>query len=294
MKKILIFGSSGQVGWELSRSLASVGQIIALDKMSADLTQPDKLRDVIYSINPDIIINAAAYTAVDKAESEPDCAMLVNGIAPGIMAEEAKRCGAIFVHYSTDYVFDGCSERPYCEDDHANPLNVYGKTKRAGEIAIQAVGGRYLIFRTSWVYGMRGRNFLLTMLKLAKEKEELKIVMDQHGAPTWSRTIAEATKDILCRDQASLENKWGIYNLTASGNTSWHGFAKAIFALKQRLEGKDFRSPQLIGIPASEFPSPAKRPQFSVLSHYKIREAFSVHLPNWETALEEAMSSTNP
>jgi dTDP-4-dehydrorhamnose reductase len=291
MKKILIFGSTGQVGWELHHALAHLGQIIALDRMSADLTQPDMVRGVIRSIKPDIIVNAAAYTAVDKAESEPDCSMIVNGVAPGIMAEEAKRCNAIFVHYSTDYVFDGCSKTPYCEDDTANPINVYGKTKLAGEHAIQEAGGRHLIFRTSWVYGMRGRNFLITMLKLAKEKDKLKIVMDQHGAPTWCRTIAETTRDILSVDQAILEDKWGIYNLTASGSTTWHGFATAIFALKQEQEGKDFRNPHVIGIPSSEFPSPVKRPKYSVLSHHKIYDTFSLHLPAWETALEEAMGN---
>lgn len=291
MKKILIFGSQGQVGWELQQALASVGKITALDRKSADFSHPNILKDAIRSLKPDIIVNAAAYTAVDKAESEPECAMIVNGIAPGILAEEAKRLSAIFVHYSTDYIFDGCSTAPYREEDIPNPINIYGKTKLAGEAAIRAVGGHYLIFRTSWVYGMRGKNFLLTMLKLAKEKKELNIVMDQLGAPTWSRTIAQATRDILISTFSTLSgNKWGIYNLTASGQTTWHEFAKAIFNLQQKKEGLVFHFPQVIGIPSSQFPSPAQRPKYSVLSHDKITNAFPLLLPDWETALKQCLT----
>lgn len=290
MKKILIFGKQGQIGWELQRSLTSIGTITALDRTMADLCETKKVREIIQQLKPNIIVNAAAYTAVDKAESEPDLAMLVNGIAPGVLAEEAKRLNATLVHYSTDYVFDGSSTTPYREEDSTNPINIYGKTKLAGEKAIQTVGGNFLILRTSWVYGMRGKNFLLTMLKLAQEKDTLKIVMDQIGAPTWCRTIAEATGHILAHPLSSLNDKWGIYNLTAGGQTSWCDFAATIFKIKKEREGAAFRVPQVIPIPSSEFPSPASRPKFSALSHSKVSSTFSLLLPDWKHALESCLS----
>lgn len=237
--KILLTGVTGQIGWELQRALMTLGEVIPVGRnitnasLRMDLVQPDTIRSIIREVKPDLIVNPAAYTAVDKAESEPELAMMVNGIAPGVMAEEAKRLGAAMVHYSTDYVFDGTSQVPYTESDIPNPQNVYGETKLAGEKAIQAVELPHLIFRTSWVYGMRGKNFLLTMLKLGKEREELRIVDDQIGAPTWSRAIAETTAQVLSGVSGNvsdfLVDKGGLYHLSASGKTSWYGFARAIF-----------------------------------------------------------------
>ncbi|TAE56876.1 MAG: dTDP-4-dehydrorhamnose reductase, partial [Nostocales cyanobacterium] len=231
--KILLTGVSGQVGWELQRTLMTVGDIIAVDRHQLDLAKPDSIRGTIRDIKPDLIVNPAAYTAVDKAESEIDLAMAINGVAPGIMAEEAKKLNASIIHYSTDYVFDGNKNNPYQENDVTNPQNIYGKTKLAGEEAISSIGVNHIIFRTSWVYGLRGKNFLLTMEKLAKEREEIKVVDDQIGSPTWSRMIAEITAQIITQGQNNLTdffaNNGGIYNLSPGGKTSWYGFAKAIF-----------------------------------------------------------------
>lgn len=276
MKKILLTGKDGQVGWELQHTLAHLGQVHALDRNALDLQHPDKLRSIIRDYKPDLIVNAAAYTAVDKAESDLDVAQAINVTAPGIMAEEAKKIGAVFVHYSTDYVFDGTSSKPYLEADPTNPLNAYGRTKLEGEKAVQAVDGKYLIFRTSWVYGMRGKNFLLTMLRLANEKDSLRIVQDQIGAPTWSRLISETTAEIL-----SLKDVKGIFNLTSSGSTSWLGFAEAIFELYPNA-----KAPILQGISTAEYPLPAMRPKYSVLSHDKIKSTFNLVLPNWKESLK--------
>ncbi len=232
--KILLTGKTGQVGYELERSLQGLGEIIALDRSQMDLANLDQVRDVIRAIKPDLIINPAAYTAVDKAESEPELAMRINGEAPGVMAEEAKKLGAAMIHYSTDYVFDGSKTTPYVETDPTCPINVYGATKLAGEQAIQAAGIPHLILRTSWVYGMRGKNFLLTMLRLAQERDELRIVADQHGAPTWCRTIADTTAHIVAQAKGAqhAQDWWqersGIYHLTAQGQTTWYGFTQAI------------------------------------------------------------------
>src|ERR1035438_8915043 len=229
--KILVFGRSGQVGWELRHKLACLGQMIQLDFPEVDFSKPDSIRDAVRTAEPAVIINAAAYTAVDKAEIEPELAMAINSVAPGVLAEEAKRLGSILVHYSTDYVFDGTKQGPYVETDTPDPLNVYGKSKLSGDEAIQSVGGDYLILRTSWVYGARGSNFLLTMLRLAKERAELRIVDDQTGAPTSSECIAQATADLLAQLLApqggGLQGRSGIYNLTNAGETTWFGFAKA-------------------------------------------------------------------
>lgn len=290
MRKILLTGKNGQVGWELQRTLASLGDIVAVGHQEMDLTDPDSIRRVIGHVRPNLIVNAAAYTAVDKAESEPDLAMAVNGIAPGIMAEEAKRLNAAVVHYSTDYVFDGTEKRPYVENDAPNPLNIYGKTKLAGERAIQAAGVPHLILRTSWVYGARGRNFLLTILRLALERDELKIVDDQVGAPTWSRLLAEQTSQIvaqffspLCRPAVSLADISGIYHATPAGSTSWHGFAEKILegASRQAIQA----SPKLTPIPTSEYPLPATRPRNSCLSNEKMARTFGLAVPAWEESL---------
>lgn len=287
MKNILILGKNGQVGYELQHTLTPLGSVTALDRSSADLSQQDSLVRTIRNLKPDIIVNAAAYTAVDKAESEQDLAMLINGKAPGILADEAKRLNAILIHYSTDYVFDGQSKTPYCENDTPKPLNIYGKTKLLGEQAIQASGCKHIILRTSWVYGTRGRNFLLTMLRLAKERSELKIVNDQFGAPTWSRNIAQKTAEIIMHilKDSSEEVKWGIYNLTASGQTSWHGFAKSIFEYYQ-FKNPSFQSPKLVEISSKEYPLPAQRPMYSLLSHQKLLHTFSLNMLDWELALK--------
>lgn len=283
MKKILITGCNGQVGWELQRALTTQALLIPRDRNQLDLGQPDQLICAIREIKPDIILNAAAYTLVDKAEEEQEQAMEINGKAPGILAEEAKRLGALLVHYSTDYVFDGFATQPYCETDPTGPINVYGATKLAGEQAIQSVGGAYLIFRTSWVYGTRGKNFLLTMLRLAEEKPVLKVVADQVGAPTWSRLIAEATVHAL-RTWAEQSIPSGVYHLTSGGATSWHGFAEAIFKNREK-------APQILKISSAEYPTTAKRPSYSVLNHQKFLTTFNFPLPHWQESLGIASSS---
>lgn len=294
--KILLIGKNGQVGWELQRTLAPLGFVAAVDRHGMDLADPDSIRNAIRQIKPDLIVNAAAYTAVDKAESEPDLAMAINGTAPGIMAEEAKRLGAALVHYSTDYVFDGTKAAPYTEEDTPNPLNVYGQTKLAGERAIQAAGVPHLIFRTSWVYGQRGKNFLLTILRLAKERDELKIVADQIGAPTWSRMIAEASAQILAQcfsplttSHFPLADLSGLYHLTAAGRTSWHGFTRAILDESARTPVTTCLSPRLIPIATAEYPLPAPRPSFSLLANDKLLKTFGIGLPAWEASLALCM-----
>jgi len=285
--KILIFGSSGQVGSELRHKLACLGQIAAVEYPRVDFSQPDSIRESVRVSEPAVIVNAAAYTAVDKAESEPELAMAVNGIAPGVIAEEAKRLGSIMVHFSTDYVFDGTKPGPYLETDSPNPLSVYGKTKLAGDQAIAAVGCESLILRTSWVYGARGNNCMLTMLRLAEERDELRIVDDQHGAPTSSECIAQATADILAQilppAKGGLEGRSGIYHLTNAGETTWFGFAKAFLA--RRTEADGTAAPNLVAIKASQYPRPAKRPANSRLSCQRVQETFGVRMPHWEDAL---------
>lgn len=283
-RKVLIFGRVGQVGWELRHTLACLGQVTAVDYPEVDFSSADSIRAAVRAVAPALMVNAAAYTAVDKAEIEPDLAMAINGSAPGVLAEEAKRLGCTLVHYSTDYVFDGTKQGQYVETDAPNPLNVYGRTKLAGDEAIKAVGGDYLILRTSWVYGARGNNFLLTMLQLAKEKAELRIVDDQIGSPTTSECIAQATADILAQalrpSAGGLEGRSGIYNLTCAGETSWFGFAKEF------LSGRGgSAAPKLIPIPTSEFPRPAKRPANSRLLCRRVEETFGVVMPDWKVAL---------
>jgi len=284
--KILLTGKNGQIGWELRRTLATLGDVIATDFEIMDLAKPDAICKTVRAIKPNLIVNAAAYTAVDKAENEPELAMAINGVAPGILAEEAKRLDVAIIHYSTDYVFDGKGAQPYLETDQPNPLSVYGKTKLAGDQAIAAVGVSHLIFRTGWVYGARGKNFLLTILKLAQEgydpcgRRELKIVNDQIGAPTWSRMIAEVTAQVLVKVGFPFTEVSGLYHLTSTGQTSWHGFAKSIV---ERLECD--HSPQLIPIPTSKYPLPAKRPAFSKLDCGKIEHDFGLSMPDWETSL---------
>ncbi|WP_338766852.1 dTDP-4-dehydrorhamnose reductase [Massilia sp. METH4] len=279
--KILLTGNTGQVGYELERSLQGLGEIVAVDRTRMDLANLDQVREVIRAVRPQLIVNPAAYTAVDKAESEPELAYRVNAEAPALMAAEARALGAALVHYSTDYVFDGQSPEARVETDPVAPLNVYGASKLAGEQAIAASGVPHLIFRTSWVYGMRGKNFLLTMLRLAKERGELRIVDDQHGAPTWSRTIADTTALILAQARAGGAGWWsengGIYHLSSQGRTTWCGFTAAI------LEEAGIAC-KLVAITTDQYPLPAARPRYSALDSNRLQERF-VRLPAWRDAL---------
>ncbi len=292
MKRILLTGRNGQVGWELQRSLASFGKAIAVDADEMDLADPNAIRSVVRDVRPDIIINPAAYTAVDKAESDPELAMAVNGIAPGILAEEAQRLGAVLVHFSTDYVFDGSKPAPYTEDDVPNPQSVYGRTKLAGELAVRSSGCKHLIFRTSWVYGVHGGNFVKTMLRLAKERSELRIVADQFGAPTWARDLAQATVSTLTRWQKKNweSNLGGLYHLTAGGRTNWHQYTEEIIRLAREYDAALAAKPlDIRAIATHEYPVPAKRPANSVLANDKIDRAFGIRLPEWQDSLSECV-----
>ena len=291
--RILLTGANGQVGWELQRTLSCLGEVIALDSKALNLADADAIRCTVQAIAPHMIVNAAAYTAVDKAESEQTLARAVNATAPGVFAEEAARLDALLVHYSTDYVFNGSESTPWREDDRCDPLNVYGATKLEGERAIQASGCRHLIFRTSWVYGARGSNFLLTMRRLMRERPELKIVADQFGAPTWCRDLAEATAQVLSQVTAPLLMRdnpppWGIYHMSNAGETSWHGFAQAIQA-RDRLD-ESGAAARLLAIPGSEYPTPARRPLNSRLDNEKLARTFGLRLQDWEAALALCMN----
>ena len=283
--KILIFGKNGQIGFELCRSLSYLGDLNTLGSVECDIADPQKIISALDHFKPDIIVNAAAYTAVDRAESECELAFKINADAPWIMAEWASKYKALMVHFSTDYVFDGTKETPYTEEDKPAPLNVYGESKLAGDINIQNSGCDHFIFRTSWVYGTRGKNFYLTMQKLLREKEEIRVVNDQHGAPTRCRTIADVTALVLMQyiSNPEMQKKeiFGIYNLTNSGKTTWYGFAKAI--RQQMLYGdKNQRLANILPISSDEYPLPAKRPKNSVLYCKKIEKAFEPKVPRWE------------
>ncbi len=299
MTQIVLTGISGQVGWELQRTLMGLGEVTTLGRSGAatlkvDLEDGDSLREAIRTVQPDLIVNAAAYTAVDRAEVEPDRAIAVNVEAPAILAQEAKHLGAALIHYSTDYVFDGTATRPYREEDAPNPQNTYGKTKLAGEQAIQASGVPHLILRTSWVYGLRGKNFLLTMLRLGQEREELKVVNDQVGTPTWSRVIAEITGQILTQAGKDplpyLAERSGIYHLTGQGQTSWYGFAQQIFA--QAIE-PNRKLQRLLPIASSEYPTAVQRPAYSCLSNERLAQTFGLQPPRWQKALALALEQDN-
>ena len=260
--RILVTGALGQVGWELQRSLAGLGVITAIDLPDLDLLDANAVRAYIRNLRPDVLVNPAAYTAVDKAESQPELAMAVNGVAPGVMAEEMAKLGGLMIHYSTDYVFDGTKRTPWVDDDIPNPLSVYGRTKLAGEHAVQAADGAHVILRTSWVYGRRGGNFMLTMIRLAKERDELRVVADQHGAPTWCRTLAEGTAEIVRRSWVSgaaadraREMTSGVYHFTNGGATTWQGFAQAIIAKAPELA--DRRHVKVTPIATADYPLPA-------------------------------------
>ena len=283
--KILLTGASGQVGHELQRSLQGLGEVIAVDRTRMDLADLDQVRDVIRAVRPGLIVNPAAYTAVDRAETEGELAQRINAEAPAVMAAEARLLGAAMVHYSTDYVFDGSKPGPYVETDATNPINVYGRTKLAGEQAIIDSGVAHLIFRTSWVYGMRGSNFLLTMLRLARERSQLRVVADQIGAPTWSRTIADSTALVLAQAQGGGAGWWqqhgGIYHLSSQGSTGWNGFTEEIIARAGlRCE--------VLPITSAEYPTAARRPANSRLDGGKLMQQLC-RLPEWREALALCM-----
>jgi len=293
--RILLTGKTGQIGWELERELAGLGEVTATGRQELDLSQADQIRACVRRVRPDLIVNAAAYTAVDQAEKEPDLAMAINGAAPGIFAEEAQKSGAVMIHYSTDYVFNGEKNTgPYVEDDPPGPMSVYGQTKLAGELAIAKQEIPHLILRTSWIYGLRGKNFLQTILRLAKEREELRIVNDQTGSPTWCRSVATATRRIVARLSASsagknissLKSVSGVYHLSCAGETSWHGFARAIVD-----SAKFDPPPRVVPIPTSEYPTPARRPRYSVLSNAKVQRVLEIELPNWKEALQQCLKN---
>jgi len=284
--KILISGQQGQVSRELQARLGDLGHLHVLGRDQLDLAHPERIAEQVRAIAPDLIINAAAHTAVDQAESEPELAFAINAKAPGIFAEEAKRLGIPLIHYSTDYVFDGSKQGRYTEDDATNPLGVYGQSKLAGEQAIAAVGGQHLILRTSWVYSTHGRNFLLTMQRLLQEKPELRVVADQIGAPTWAGTIADSTRQLIERWQAGQAGAWGVYHLTAQGETSWFGFAQAI---GEQLKAQGKPCANLVPIPSSDYPTPAQRPLNSRLDCSRLQREWNVSQPDWHQALIDCL-----
>ena len=285
--KLLITGARGQVGWELTRSMQPLGEVIALDRTGADLADPQALRALVRKLRPDVILNAAAYTAVDRAEDEEALALRINGESPGVLAQEAAALDALMVHYSTDYVFDGTLDRPYREADLTAPINAYGRTKLAGEQAVAAAGGRWLVFRTSWVYADRGANFPRTMLRLAGEREALKVVADQVGAPTSARLIADMTAHaVACctREAAEGRIESGIYHLVAGGSTSWHGLANTVIE-GARQRGWPLKVQTVQGIPASEYPTRARRPANSRLATDALSQRFGLTPPAWEQGI---------
>lgn len=281
--RILLTGAQGQVGVELAQLLPAHGELTVTDRSTLDLAQPDAIVAVMRGVKPQLVVNAGAYTAVDQAERERDAAFAVNSRAPQVLAEEAKRLGALLVHYSTDYVFDGAATSPYDEEAATGPLNVYGESKLAGERAIAATGARALVLRTSWVYGLHGRNFLRTIQRLAAERDELKIVADQTGTPNWARDLAVATSTLVARGLADLAERSGLYHLSATGATTWHGFATAIVG--------DARTPRVLPIATAQYPTPARRPAYGVLDTARFQRAFAFALPSWQDALAACLAA---
>lgn len=292
--KILLLGKNGQVGWELQRSLAPLGELVALDsasrEMCGDFSDPAELARTVRRVAPDVIVNAAAYTAVDKAESDAELARTVNALAPGALAEEAMRAKSLLVHYSTDYVFDGSGDQPWLESDATAPLNVYGATKLQGEQLIRQSGCRHLILRTSWVYGARGGNFIRTMLKLAQERDSLNVIDDQVGAPTGADLLADVTAHAV-RAAQQLPEVSGLYHLVAGGETSWHGYARFVIDFAAR-SGIDIRvAPDAINaVPTSAFPTPARRPHNSRMDTTKLKNTFGLYLPDWRVGVARMLS----
>lgn len=299
MKKILLFGKNGQLGWELQRSLAPLGEVIALDRYSqdfcGDLSNLLGLAATVQAVRPDLIINAAAYTAVDKAESEPELARTINALAPSLMAQEAHKLGAWLVHYSTDYVFDGSGNRPWSETDIPAPLNVYGQTKLEGEQLIAARCSRHLIFRTSWVYAARGANFAKTMLRLAQERERLTVIDDQWGAPTGAELMADVTahaiRQVMGEQQQQHAEFAGIYHLAASGETTWHGYAKHVIAQAEQVQPAiKILAKEVACVPTSAFPTPAQRPHNSRLDTTTLQATFGLHLSAWQQGVDRMLT----
>ncbi|UUZ66961.1 dTDP-4-dehydrorhamnose reductase [Polaromonas sp. P2-4] len=295
--KILLFGKNGQVGWELQRSLSPLGELIALDRHSpdlcGDLTNLQGLADTVQRVRPDVIVNAAAHTAVDKAESEPELARTLNALAPGVLAQEAAKLGALLVHYSTDYVFDGSGSRPWTEADTPAPLNVYGQTKLEGEQAIQAACPHHLIFRTSWVYAAHGGNFAKTMLRLAQECERLTAIDDQFGAPTGADLLADVTVHAI-RQVLRRPADAGLYHLAAGGETSWHGYAKHVLAQAERTHTAiKMVAKALDPVPTSAFPTPARRPHNSRLDTSKLQATFGLTLPPWQQGVDRMLDEVS-
>jgi dTDP-4-dehydrorhamnose reductase len=292
--KILLLGKNGQVGWELQRSLAPLGEVLALDRHSTphggDLSQPERLAQTVLDWRPDVIVNAAAHTAVDKAESEPELARCLNATAPAALAQAAAQIGALLVHYSTDYVFNGQGDQPWQEGDATGPLSVYGQTKREGEQAIVASGCAHLIFRTSWVYAARGGNFAKTMLRLAAERERLTVIDDQFGAPTGADLIADVTAHAI---RASLQQPalGGLYHLVAGGQTTWHGYASHVIAQARRIQpGLALKVSEIAPVPTSAFPTPAQRPLNSRLATHKLQDTFGLVLSPWQQGVNRMLA----
>lgn len=283
MPVILVTGANGQLGAELVPLLRSVGTVVATDRNSLDISDAGAVADMLRDLRPSIVVNTAAYTAVDRAESERDQAFAINAVAPGVLAEEAKRVGALFVHYSSDYVFDGRSRGPYAEDVSPSPLSVYGASKLEGEQRIAASGVQALVFRTSWVYGLRGTNFLVTIRRLAAQRDELRIVDDQVGVPNWSRALARATLGVLELGRDVLAERVGLYHLSCAGETTWYRFATAFL--------RDMPRVRVLPIATNEYPTPARRPSYGVLDTGKFVRTFGFALPDWRAALDECLAS---
>lgn len=292
LPRILVLGADGQVARELRRELATLSELVVVGRstpgLSVDFAAPDTLADLVEQVRPQLIVNAAAFTAVDRAESEPALADAVNAVAPGVIGKAACACGAALVHYSTDYVFDGMASAPYRENDPTHPQSAYGRSKRAGEVAIRESGVAHLILRTSWVYGLHGQNFMRTMRRLAREREELRVVADQRGAPTWSRHIAQATAQMMAQlgvDAQAWQRVSGTYHLVSGGECSWHAFAERIIA-HQRLH-EPVKVQRIMPIATHEYPLPAPRPAYSVLNTDKLLDTFGLRLPDWQDALAQ-------
>ena len=281
--KILVTGARGQLGYELAAALTNLGTVVALDRAALDLASADSLVGTLRALRPTLIVNAAAYTGVDRAEQERESAFAVNASAPGILGEEAKRLAAVLIHFSTDYVFDGVQTTPYNEDAMPHPLNVYGESKLAGERAIAASGAAAIVLRTSWVYSLRGSNFLLTIRRLAAQRDELRVVSDQQGIPNWARTLAHATATLVSNGMPHLVERAGLYHMSSSGQATWYEFARAIIGEQSK--------PRIVPIATAEYPTPAKRPVYGVLDPRKFERAFGFALPHWRAALQSCMSS---
>jgi len=288
--RIMLTGANGQVGWELARSLMPLGEVVALTRSQCDLSQPEIISNIIQEIKPDVIVNAAAYTAVDKAEEEEKLATTINGTAVRVLAEEAKKRNALLIHYSTDYVFDGTKAEPYTEDDVPNPINAYGRSKLIGEQAIQQAECDHLILRTTWVFAARGKNFLKTMLRLAQEREEIRIVADQYGAPTWARNIADITAHVLAaarQERLTGEFTSGIYHLCASGKTTWHGFSSNIIERARQVASVgSIKTERVLPITTKDYPVLAARPKNSQMDSSSLTFRFGVTMPEWQHAME--------